>query len=59
MAKAIGTLFNSMMDTLHSAMPVLLVAIFYQLTILQLPLGEVMEMLGWVLFIIIGLTLAL
>ena len=59
MIKAINTLCSSMMDTLHSAMPVLLIAIFYQVTILQLPLGDVMEMLGWVLLIIAGMTLAL
>jgi hypothetical protein len=48
-----------MMDNLHSAMPVLLIAIFYQVTILQLPLNDVMEMLGWVLLIIVGLTLGI
>ncbi|MEN9502646.1 MAG: hypothetical protein RI964_1931 [Pseudomonadota bacterium] len=59
MIKTINTLFNSMMDNLHSAMPVLLIAIFYQVTILQLPLNDVMEMLGWVLLIIVGLTLGI
>lgn len=59
MIKTINMLFNSMMDNLHSAMPVLLIAIFYQVTILQLPLNDVMEMLGWVLLIIVGLTLGI
>ncbi len=59
MAKSINQLCNNMFNTLHNALPVLLVAIFYQITILQLPMEEVMNLLGWMALLLIGMTLAL
>jgi hypothetical protein len=46
-------------ESLHDALPVLLIVIFYQMTILEVPVHEVAGMLGWVLFVAFGMVMIL
>lgn len=56
MIKLFNRWCSSLVDVLHNALPVLLVAIFYQMTILEIPLHEIVGMLGWVLFVTFGIV---
>ena len=57
--KSFNELLNEMLETVHSVLPLLIIAIFYQITILQLPLQDLFEMLGWIFLVILGITLGL
>ncbi|EIJ35265.1 hypothetical protein Thini_2728 [Thiothrix nivea DSM 5205] len=59
MIATFNRLCGSILQSLSDALPVLLIAIFYQMTILEIPVHEIMGMLGWVLFISFGLTMIL
>lgn len=59
MIKTFNRLCNSIVESLHDALPVLLIVIFYQMTILEVPVHEVAEMLGWVLFVAFGMVMIL
>jgi hypothetical protein len=59
MIKIFNKLCGSIVENLHDALPVLLIVIFYQMTILQIPIQEVMGMLGWVLFVSFGIVMIL
>ncbi len=55
MIKTFNKLCGAVLETLHDALPVLLIVIFYQMTILEIPVHEIMGMLGWVLFVAFGM----
>ncbi len=57
--KSFNELLNEMLETVHGVLPLLIIAIFYQITILQLPLQDLFEMLGWIFLVILGITLGL
>lgn len=59
MIKMFNKWCSALVDVLHDALPLLLVVIFYQMTILQVPVHEVVGMLGWVLFVTFGIVLIL
>ena len=59
MMNVFNKLCSSIVEILHDALPVLLIVIFYQMTILQIPIQEVMGMLGWVLFVSFGIVMIL
>jgi hypothetical protein len=41
----------------HDALPVLVIIIFYQMAILEIPIAEIVGMLGWILFVSFGLVM--
>lgn len=47
---------NAVVDALHDALPMLLAVIFYQMTVLELPLTDVITLLGWVLVVAFGIV---
>lgn len=47
---------NAVVEALHEALPMILVVIFYQMTILELPLTDVITLLGWVLLVAFGIV---
>lgn len=57
MTKKINNLCNSLVENLHDALPMLLIIVFYQMTVLEIPIPEIVEMLGWVLFISFGMIM--
>lgn len=56
MWKTLNQWYAATVDTLHGALPVIMVALLYQITILELPVGDVMGMFGWLLFFTFGLV---
>ena len=59
MLKHFNQLVNEVIEMLSSILPLLIIAIFYQVTVLQIPLADMSDMLLWVLLVIVGLTLGL
>jgi hypothetical protein len=59
MIKIFNKLFSSIVENLYDALPVLLIAIFYQMTILEIPVQEIVGMVGWVLFVSFGMIMIL
>ena len=59
MLKHFNQLVNEVIEMLSNILPLLIIAIFYQVTVLQIPLADVSDMLLWVLLVIVGLTLGL
>lgn len=57
MIKMFNRLCSSVLEALDNALPLLLVAIFYQMTILEIPLHEIVGMLGWILFVTFGVIM--
>ncbi|MFN3785795.1 MAG: hypothetical protein ACK4RS_03040 [Thiothrix sp.] len=47
---------NAVAETLHDALPMILVVIFYQMTVLELPFSDVITLLGWVLLVAFGIV---
>lgn len=47
---------NAVVAALHDALPMLLAVIFYQMTVLELPLTDVLTLLGWVLLVACGIV---
>lgn len=47
---------NAVVEALHDALPMILVVIFYQMTVLELPLTDVITLLGWVLLVTFGIV---
>lgn len=52
-------LINSTLETLTEALPLLLVTLFYAVTILQLPMDTVVEIFGILTLITLGMNLIL
>lgn len=52
-------LINSTLETLSEALPILLVTLFYAVTILQLPMGNVIEIFGILGLFTMGLNVIL
>jgi hypothetical protein len=59
MIKTLNKLYGAIVENLHDALPVLLIAIFYQMTILELPMQDIAEMVGWVVFVSFGMIMIL
>ncbi|OQX15026.1 MAG: hypothetical protein BWK73_08030 [Thiothrix lacustris] len=59
MMKAFNQLCSAILANLHDALPVLIIIIFYQMTILEIPLAEIVGMLGWVIFVSFGMVMIL
>ncbi|SDZ82549.1 hypothetical protein SAMN05660964_00313 [Thiothrix caldifontis] len=59
MMKFFNQLRGSIATNLHDALPILLIVLFYQMTILEIPLSEIVGMLGWIVFVAFGLTMIL
>lgn len=59
MIKAFNQLCSAILANLHDALPILVIIIFYQVTILEIPLAEIMGMLGWLLFVSFGMVMIL
>lgn len=59
MLKHFNQLVNEVIEMLSNILPLLIIAIFYQVTVLQIPLADMSDMLFWVLLVIVGLTLGL
>jgi hypothetical protein len=59
MIKTLNKLCGAIVENLHDALPVLLIAIFYQMTILELPMQDIAEMVGWVVFVSFGMIMIL
>lgn len=59
MIKAFNQLCSAILVNLHDALPILVIIIFYQVTILEIPLAEIVGMLGWILFVSFGLVMIL
>jgi hypothetical protein len=59
MTLTFNKLLGSILDVISDALPVILLVAFYQITVLQLPVEEVMGMFGWLLAIATGLVLIL
>ena len=59
MIKKFNGLCSDVVTNLHDALPVLLIAIFYQMTILELPMQDIVEMVGWVVFVSFGMIMIL
>lgn len=59
MLKHFNQLVNEIIEMLSNILPLLVIAIFYQVTVLQIPLADMSDMLLWVLLVIVGLTLGL
>ena len=59
MLKPFNPLVNEVIEMLSNILPLLIIAIFYQVTVLQIPLADMSDMLLWVLLVIVGLTLGL
>jgi hypothetical protein len=59
MMKAFNQLCSAILANLHDALPVLIIIIFYQMTILEIPLAEIVGMLGWVVFVSFGMVMIL
>ncbi len=59
MLKHFNQLVNEVIEMLSNILPLLIIAIFYQVTVLQIPLADMSDMLLWVLLVIVGLTLGL
>ncbi|UOG92981.1 MAG: hypothetical protein L3K52_04420 [Candidatus Thiothrix sulfatifontis] len=59
MMKAFNQLCSAILANLHDALPVLVIIIFYQMTILEIPLAEIVGMLGWVVFVSFGMVMIL
>lgn len=59
MLKTFSELLGTALETLQHAMPLITIIIFYQMTVLQIPVQDILGMLGWILFITLGLILAL
>ena len=57
MMNVFNKLCSSIVEILHDALPVLLIVIFYQMTILEIPLQEIVGMLGWVIFVAFGIVM--
>jgi len=57
--KSFNELLSNMLETVNGILPLLIIAVFYQMTILQLPVQELVEMLFWVFLVIFGITLSL
>ena len=49
-------LFKSMLGSVRDLLPIILVILFFQLVVLQQPLPNVGQLLGGVLFVVLGLT---
>ena len=59
MLKHFNQLVNEVIEMLSNILPLFIIAIFYQVTVLQIPLADMSDMLLWVLLVIVGLTLGL
>lgn len=59
MIKTINELVVSVLASVQDAMPMIVIIMFYQMTVLQIPVQDILAMLGWVLFITAGMILAL
>ena len=59
MLKHFNQLVNEVIEMLSNILPLLIIAIFYQVTVLQIPRADMSDMLLWVLLVIVGLTLGL
>lgn len=59
MMKVFNELCNAILENVQDALPVLIIIIFYQMTVLELPLAETVEMLGWILFLSFGMVMIL
>lgn len=59
MIKKFNRLCGDIVTNLHDALPVLLIAIFYQMTILEVPMQDIVEMVGWVVFVSFGMIMVL
>lgn len=57
--KSFNELLSNMLETVNGILPLLIIAVFYQMTILQIPVQELVEMLFWVFLVIFGITLSL
>lgn len=56
MIQAIRALFIAMLGSLRDLLPILVVIVFFQLLVLQQPLPDLMNLLGGVVLVILGLT---
>lgn len=59
MIKMFNSVCRSVLEAMDNALPVLMILIFYQMTILEIPVQEIVGMLGWVLFVGVGINLVL
>jgi hypothetical protein len=59
MMKFFNQLRGAILANLHDALPVLLIVLFYQMTILEIPLPEIVGMVGWIVFVAFGLVMIL
>lgn len=59
MIKMFNSVCSSVLEAMDNALPVLMILVFYQMTILEIPVQEIMGMFGWVLFVGVGITLSL
>lgn len=59
MIKAFNQLCSAISANLHDALPIIVIIIFYQMTILEIPLAEIVSMLGWIVFVSFGLIMIL
>lgn len=56
MKKTIKTLGRSLLDSLRDLSPVVLVVVFFQLAVLQQPLPNLVQLIGGMLLVVLGLT---
>lgn len=56
MIQAVKALFASMLGSLRDLLPILVVILFFQLLVLQQPLPDMLNLLGGVALVILGLT---
>ncbi|MBU0653982.1 MAG: DUF1538 domain-containing protein [Gammaproteobacteria bacterium] len=54
--RALRALFSSMLGSLRDLLPILAVIIFFQLVVLQQPIPDLLNLLGGVVLVIVGLT---
>ncbi len=56
MIQAIRALFGAMLGSLRDLLPILVVIVFFQLVVLQQPIPDLLNLLGGVALVILGLT---
>lgn len=59
MTLTFNKLLGTVIGVISESLPVILSIAFYQITVLQLPVEEVMNLFGWLLAIATGLVLVL
>lgn len=56
MSKALKALLRSMLGSLRDLMPIIVVIVFFQLLVLQQPIPDLLNLLGGVVLVVLGLT---